>query len=51
MSELEIAIQRPRRWDEPFGEMTEREVTIDADKVKSTLGPILANEDLAKYIL
>jgi ATP-dependent HslUV protease ATP-binding subunit HslU len=32
-------------------EMVEREVTIDADKVKSTLGPIMANEDLAKYIL
>jgi Fe-S-cluster-containing dehydrogenase component/CRP-like cAMP-binding protein len=26
MSELEIAIPRPRRWDEPFGEMTERDV-------------------------
>ena len=32
-------------------EMTEREVTVDADKVKATLGPILANEDLAQYIL
>jgi ATP-dependent HslUV protease ATP-binding subunit HslU len=32
-------------------EMTEREVLIDAEKVKATLGPILANEDLAKYIL
>jgi ATP-dependent HslUV protease ATP-binding subunit HslU len=32
-------------------EMSEREVTIDAEKVKATLGPILANEDLAKYIL
>jgi ATP-dependent HslUV protease ATP-binding subunit HslU len=32
-------------------ELTEREVVIDADKVKSTLAPILANDDLAKYIL
>ena len=31
--------------------MTEREVVIDADQVKRTLSPILANEDLAKYIL
>src|SRR5262245_17653552 len=26
MPELEIAIARPRRWDEPFGAMTERDV-------------------------
>jgi Fe-S-cluster-containing dehydrogenase component/CRP-like cAMP-binding protein len=26
MSEFEIAIPRPRRWDEPFGEMTEADV-------------------------
>jgi Fe-S-cluster-containing dehydrogenase component/CRP-like cAMP-binding protein len=26
MPELEIAIPRPRRWDEPFGEMTARDV-------------------------
>ncbi len=26
MSELEIAVSRPRRWDEPFGEMTEADV-------------------------
>ncbi|MEX0611241.1 MAG: cyclic nucleotide-binding domain-containing protein [Pirellulales bacterium] len=26
MSEFEIAMPRPRRWDEPFGEMTERDV-------------------------
>jgi Fe-S-cluster-containing dehydrogenase component/CRP-like cAMP-binding protein len=26
MPELEIAIPRPQRWDEPFGDMTEREV-------------------------
>jgi ATP-dependent HslUV protease ATP-binding subunit HslU len=32
-------------------ELTEREVVIDADKVRGTLDPILANEDLAKYIL
>jgi ATP-dependent HslUV protease ATP-binding subunit HslU len=32
-------------------EMTEREVVIDEAKVKATLAPILANEDLAKYIL
>ncbi len=33
------------------GEMAEREVVIDEEKVKTTLAPILANEDLAKYIL
>ncbi len=32
-------------------ELTEREVTIDAAKVRATLEPILASEDLAKYIL
>jgi ATP-dependent HslUV protease ATP-binding subunit HslU len=32
-------------------ELTERDVLIDAEKVRSTLDPILANEDLAKYIL
>jgi ATP-dependent HslUV protease ATP-binding subunit HslU len=32
-------------------ELTEREVVIDAEQVKRTLSPILANEDLAKYIL
>ncbi|MFT3921188.1 MAG: ATP-dependent protease ATPase subunit HslU [Myxococcales bacterium] len=32
-------------------EMTEREVLIDEHKVQATLAPILANEDLAKYIL
>ena len=26
MSQLEIAVSRPKRWDEPFGEMTERDV-------------------------
>ena len=26
MPELEIAIPRPQRWDEPFGDMTERDV-------------------------
>jgi Fe-S-cluster-containing dehydrogenase component/CRP-like cAMP-binding protein len=26
MPELEIAVPRPQRWDEPFGEMTERDV-------------------------
>ena len=26
MPELEIAVSRPKRWDEPFGEMTERDV-------------------------
>ena len=26
MPELEIAVARPQRWDEPFGEMTERDV-------------------------
>ncbi len=32
-------------------EMPPGEVVIDEDKVRSTLAPILANEDLAKYIL
>jgi ATP-dependent HslUV protease ATP-binding subunit HslU len=32
-------------------EMPAGEVVIDEDKVRSTLAPILANEDLAKYIL
>jgi ATP-dependent HslUV protease ATP-binding subunit HslU len=32
-------------------ELSERDVVIDAAKVRSTLDPILANEDLAKYIL
>ncbi|HVZ33664.1 MAG TPA: ATP-dependent protease ATPase subunit HslU [Polyangiaceae bacterium] len=32
-------------------ELTEREVVIDAAKVRATLAPILASEDLAKYIL
>jgi hypothetical protein len=26
MPEPEIAISRPQRWDEPFGQMTDREV-------------------------
>ena len=26
MPELEIAIVRPQRWDEPFGEMTDADV-------------------------
>jgi ATP-dependent HslUV protease ATP-binding subunit HslU len=32
-------------------ELTEREVVIDGAKVRATLDPIMANEDLAKYIL
>ena len=32
-------------------ELTEREVVVDAAKVRATLDPILASEDLAKYIL
>jgi ATP-dependent HslUV protease ATP-binding subunit HslU len=32
-------------------ELTERDVTIDAAKVRATLDPIMANDDLAKYIL
>ena len=32
-------------------EMTERDIVIDEQRVRSTLAPILANEDLAKYIL
>jgi hypothetical protein len=31
--------------------MTERDVVIDEARVKATLAPILANDDLAKYIL
>ena len=29
----------------------ERDVIIDATKVRATLGPIMASEDLARYIL
>ena len=32
-------------------ELTERDVVIDAEKVRSTLDPIMASEDLSKYIL
>jgi ATP-dependent HslUV protease ATP-binding subunit HslU len=32
-------------------ELTEKEVRIDRERVRSTLAPILANDDLAKYIL
>ena len=32
-------------------ELTERDVVIDAQKVRATLDPIMASEDLAKYIL
>jgi ATP-dependent HslUV protease ATP-binding subunit HslU len=32
-------------------EMTEKEVRIDAQTVQKTLAPILANEDLSRYIL
>ena len=32
-------------------ELTERDVIIDAAKVRATLDPIMASEDLAKYIL
>ncbi len=32
-------------------EMTETEVVIDAERVRSTLGPILANDALSQYIL
>jgi Fe-S-cluster-containing dehydrogenase component/CRP-like cAMP-binding protein len=28
MSEVEIAVPRPQRWDEPFGEMTERDIDL-----------------------
>jgi ATP-dependent HslUV protease ATP-binding subunit HslU len=33
------------------GELTEKEVVIDAEKVRETLAPILASDDLARYIL
>jgi ATP-dependent HslUV protease ATP-binding subunit HslU len=33
------------------GEMTDKDVVIDAEKVRETLAPILANDDLARYIL
>jgi ATP-dependent HslUV protease ATP-binding subunit HslU len=32
-------------------EVQERDVVIDGEKVRATLGPIMASEDLAKYIL
>jgi ATP-dependent HslUV protease ATP-binding subunit HslU len=32
-------------------ELTERDVVIDGERVRSTLDPIMASEDLAKYIL
>ena len=32
-------------------ELTEKEIHIDAERVRKTLAPILANDDLAKYIL
>ena len=32
-------------------ELTETEVHIDAERVRATLAPILASDDLAKYIL
>ncbi len=33
------------------GEMAEREVVIDAARVRQTLDPIVSNDDLARYIL
>jgi ATP-dependent HslUV protease ATP-binding subunit HslU len=33
------------------GELTEKVVVIDAEKVRETLAPILASDDLARYIL
>jgi ATP-dependent HslUV protease ATP-binding subunit HslU len=33
------------------GELTEKEVVIDAEKVRETLAPILASDDLSRYIL
>ncbi|HEX6244039.1 MAG TPA: AAA family ATPase, partial [Polyangiales bacterium] len=32
-------------------ELTDKDITIDAARVRATLAPILANEDLSKYIL
>ncbi|MET0343485.1 MAG: ATP-dependent protease ATPase subunit HslU [Polyangiales bacterium] len=32
-------------------ELTERDVVIDAAKVRATLGPIMASDDLSRYIL
>jgi ATP-dependent HslUV protease ATP-binding subunit HslU len=33
------------------GEMTEKDVVIDANKVRETLAPIMASDDLSRYIL
>jgi Fe-S-cluster-containing dehydrogenase component/CRP-like cAMP-binding protein len=62
MSELEIAIPRPRRWDEPFGEMSERDVdallgiepfrSIDASAFPASLplrGILLGDTRIARY--
>jgi ATP-dependent HslUV protease ATP-binding subunit HslU len=32
-------------------ELTDKDITIDAARVRATLAPILANDDLSKYIL
>ena len=62
MSELEIAIPRPRRWDEPFGEMTDRDVDgllriepfcrMDASAFPPTLplrGVLLGDTRIGRY--
>jgi Fe-S-cluster-containing dehydrogenase component/CRP-like cAMP-binding protein len=61
-SMLEIAIQRPQRWDEPFGEMTDRDVdallriepfrSIDADSFPASLslrGILLGDTRIVRY--
>src|SRR5262245_9823094 len=62
MSEFEIAIQRPQRWDEPFGEMTDRDVdallriepfhSIDVDAFPASLplrGILLGDTRIVRY--
>ena len=62
MPEFEIAIPRPRRWDEPFGQMTERDVdallriepfrSIDASAFPSSLplrGILMGDTRIVRY--
>jgi Fe-S-cluster-containing dehydrogenase component/CRP-like cAMP-binding protein len=62
MPELEIAITRPKRWDEPFGEMTEADVdallridpfcSIDAGAFPASLplrGILLGDTRIVRY--
>jgi Fe-S-cluster-containing dehydrogenase component/CRP-like cAMP-binding protein len=62
MPELEVAISRPQRWDEPFGEMTEADVdallrvepfrSVDASSFPSTIplqGILLGDTRIVRY--